>query len=127
MTPNRFELLCALERAPAGLSAQEAAGQAGLPLSLARYELTDLDSEQLVFSPEKGLWHISQRGLQALSPYRVRRAVILAAGFGSRLNPLTNRIPKPMIPVNGVRMIDTLLDALYAAEIPEVHLVFDFN
>lgn len=123
MTPNRFELLCALERAPAGLSAQEAAGQAGLPLSLARYELTDLDSEQLVFSPEKGLWHISQRGLQALSPYRVRRAVILAAGFGSRLNPLTNRIPKPMIPVNGVRMIDTLLDALYVAEIPEVHLI----
>ena len=42
MTPGRFELLCALERCPAGLSLEEAARQAGLPFPLAQLELNDL-------------------------------------------------------------------------------------
>lgn len=66
---------------------------------------------------------ITEKGLAELEPYRVKRAVILAAGFGSRLVPATLNTPKPLVRVNGVRMIDTLLDALYAADIHEIYIV----
>jgi CTP:phosphocholine cytidylyltransferase-like protein len=60
---------------------------------------------------------------RALEPYRVKRAVFLAAGFGSRMVPITINTPKPLIRVKGVRIIDTLLDAVRAAGIEEVFIV----
>ena len=66
---------------------------------------------------------ITQKGLDALEPYRVKRAIFIAAGFGSRLAPITLNTPKPMIRVNGKRIIETMLDAVAAAEIPEVVIV----
>ncbi len=75
---------------------------------------------------EKGLCcekTITDKGRQALDPYRVKRAVFIAAGFGSRLVPITLNTPKPLVRVNGKRIIDTLLDAVVAAEIPEIVIV----
>lgn len=66
---------------------------------------------------------ITTAGLEALEPYRVKRAIFLAAGFGSRMVPLTFNTPKPLVRVNGTRMIDTLLDAVVAAGIPEIIVV----
>lgn len=66
---------------------------------------------------------ITESGYEILEPYRVKRAVFIAAGFGSRLVPLTINSPKPLIRVNGVRMIDTLLDAVVAAGIEEIYIV----
>ena len=43
---------------------------------------------------------LTDAGLAALEPYRVRRMVVLAAGFGSRLRPVTLRTPKPLVRVN---------------------------
>lgn len=66
---------------------------------------------------------IVEKGYKALEPYRVKRAVFIAAGFGSRLVPLTINSPKPLIRVNGTRMIDTLLDAVIEAGIEEIYIV----
>ena len=66
---------------------------------------------------------ITEDGLKALEPYRVKRAVFIAAGFGSRLVPISLNTPKPLVRVNGVRMIDTMLDAVIAAEIEEIYIV----
>lgn len=66
---------------------------------------------------------ITSKGRQALAPYRVKRAIFLAAGMGSRLLPITKITPKPLVRVNGERMIDSLLDAVIAAEIPEIAIV----
>ena len=66
---------------------------------------------------------ITDEGYKALEPYRVQRAVFMAAGFGSRLVPITLNTPKPLVRVKGKRMIDTLLDAVIAAEIPEIYIV----
>jgi len=62
-------------------------------------------------------------GSEALEPYRVKRAVFLAAGFGSRMAPLTLTTPKPLVRVKGTRIIDTLLDAVCAAGIEEIIVV----
>lgn len=66
---------------------------------------------------------ITFAGVEALEPYRVKRAIFLAAGFGSRMVPLTFNTPKPLVRVHGTRMIDTLLDAVVAAGIPEIIIV----
>ena len=66
---------------------------------------------------------ITEKGLKALEPYKVRKAIILAAGFGSRLAPVTLQTPKPLVVVNGVRIIDTIIDALIAKDIKNIVIV----
>ena len=66
---------------------------------------------------------ITDKGLKALEPYRVRKAIILAAGFGQRLAPVSLNTPKPLVVVNGVRIIDTLIDALLASGIDSIYIV----
>ncbi|MBQ9118307.1 MAG: NTP transferase domain-containing protein [Clostridia bacterium] len=66
---------------------------------------------------------VTEKGLQELEPYKVKRAVFLAAGFGSRMVPITLNTPKPLVRVNGKRMIETLLDAVQKAGIEEVIIV----
>lgn len=66
---------------------------------------------------------ITDAGINALEPYRVKRAVFIAAGFGSRLVPITFNTPKPLIRVHGVRIIDHLIDACLAVGINEIYIV----
>ena len=66
---------------------------------------------------------ITHAGMQALEPYRVKRAVFLAAGFSARLLPITLNTPKPLVRVKGQRIIDSLLDACLAAGITEIYVV----
>ncbi len=44
-----------------------------------------------------------------------RRAMVLAAGRGERLRPLTDRLPKPLVEIRGKAMLDRALDRLAAA------------
>ena len=83
-------------------------------------------NKTLVFLNENGLIKnntISAAGFKVLEPYRVKRAVFIAAGFGSRLVPITLNTPKPLVRVKGIRIIDTLLDAVCAAGIEEIIIV----
>ena len=53
-------------------------------------------------------------------PGKIKRAMVLAAGYGTRLKPLTDRVPKPLVPVAGQPMIQYALDRLQAYGIEEV-------
>ena len=66
---------------------------------------------------------ITSSGLAALEPYRVKRAVFLAAGFGHRLLPVTLNTPKPLVRVKGKRIIDGLLEQVIALGITEIYIV----
>ena len=47
-------------------------------------------------------------------------AMVLAAGLGTRLRPLTERVPKPLVPVCGRALIDHVFDRLVAARVKRV-------
>lgn len=66
---------------------------------------------------------ITNSGVNALEPYRAKRAIFIAAGFGTRLVPITFNTPKPLVRVHGVRIIDRLIDACLQAGINEIYIV----
>lgn len=130
MTLSRyqFELLTYLEANGKGRYSQRFLSDT-LTLSLGTVNklLKDLHELGYVESNSESELSISDKGLKALEPYRVRKAIILAAGFGSRLAPVTLDTPKPLVTVNGVRIIDTLLDALVNKGITNINIVVGYR
>jgi N-acetyl-alpha-D-muramate 1-phosphate uridylyltransferase len=51
---------------------------------------------------------------------KIKKAMVLAAGYGTRLRPLTDHTPKPLVPVAGKPMIEYALERLRAYGIQEV-------
>lgn len=118
ITRKQFAILTLLERENRKISQREIAELTGMSLGSVSRTLEMLRNEGLTDGVK-----VTEKGLEILEPYRVKRAVFIAAGFGSRLVPITLNTPKPLVRVNGTRMIDTLLDAVVAAGIEEIYLV----
>ena len=59
--------------------------------------------------------------------HRIERAIIMAAGKGERMHPLTEKVPKPLIRVRGRRMIETVIEALHANGIYEIYVVVGYQ
>ena len=55
------------------------------------------------------------------------KAVILAAGKGTRMRELTNELPKPMLPVEGKPILEHILEGIIAAGIRDVFIVTGFR
>ena len=55
---------------------------------------------------------------------KVERAIIMAAGLGNRMHPVTLTTPKPLVKVNGTRMIDTVIDGLHKNGIYEIEYFY---
>ncbi len=118
LSRKEFDVLTCLERDREGKTQREIAAESGRSLGTVNKTILSLGERGLVSEGK-----ITQAGLEALEPYRVKRAIFIAAGFGSRLVPITLNTPKPLVRVHGKRMIDTLLDAVVAAGIQEIYLV----
>ena len=56
----------------------------------------------------------------------VKRAIIMAAGLGTRMRPLTFQTPKPLIEVNGKPMIESVIDSLHFNHINEIYVVVGY-
>lgn len=100
------------------LTQREIASAMGVSVGTVNRVFAELVSRGLISDGK-----IAHQGLRALEPYRVKRAVFIAAGFGSRLVPITLNTPKPLVRVHGQRIIDSLLDAVVEAGIEEIYIV----
>ena len=59
--------------------------------------------------------------------HEIKQAIIMAAGKGERMRPLTNCIPKPLIKVNDTRMIESVIEALLKNEISPIYIVVGYQ
>lgn len=53
-------------------------------------------------------------------------AILMASGLGSRMRPLTNTTPKPLIKVNNTPMIETVINALEMARVEHIFVVVGY-
>ena len=118
MTHKEFLVLSTMATASAPLTQRALAAQTGMSVGSVNEAISNLSD--LGFIANRS---VTDEGLEALEPFRAKRAVLIAAGFGSRMVPVTLNTPKPLVRVGGKRIIDTILDAVYAAGITEVYVV----
>ena len=118
LTRKQFEMMTYLERNTGSKTQREIAEGTGMSVGSVNRVISSLLEQGWVED-----YALTGAGMAALEPYRVKRAVFIAAGFGHRLVPITLNTPKPLVRVNGKRMIDTLLDAVIAAGIEEIWVV----
>ena len=118
LSKKEFDVLSILEAEKTNLSQRELSKRTGYSVGTVNSIMADLTEKGYVNDKM-----ITLKGIEALEPYRVQRAVFVAAGFGSRLVPITLNTPKPLIRVQGERIIDTLLDAVVKAGIEEIIIV----
>jgi len=118
ITRKQFDILVCLIEKKKSIPQRELASLTGMSVGSINKLLNELENCGLVSEGS-----ITEKGVNELEHYRVKRAVFIAAGFGSRLVPITLNTPKPLVRVKGVRIIDTLLDAVLEAGIKEIYIV----
>ena len=119
MTRKEFSVLTYLEQAKKKPSQRAIADGIGISVGTVNKILSALRANNWISSTLE----LTNAGYAALEPYRAKRLIFLAAGLGSRLLPLTLNTPKPLIRVNGKRIIDTAIDAALAIGIDEIYIV----
>jgi L-glutamine-phosphate cytidylyltransferase len=118
LTRKQFDILAAMAESGTSLTQRDLEGITRCSLGTVNRTVKELTEAGLAADGR-----ITGAGLTALEPYRCKRAVFIAAGFGSRLVPITLNTPKPLVRVQGVRIIDRLIDACLAAGIDEIYIV----
>ena len=118
LTKKQFDILVRTEAAEKPETQRTIAEGTGMSLGSVNKLLSQLTELGYIHNGE-----ITSQGRDVLEPYRVKRAVIFAAGFGSRMVPITLNTPKPLVRVKGKRIIDSLLDAITAANIEEIYII----
>lgn len=120
---NQFEILTYIEKNQNKKNSQrEIASNVNLSVGTVNKVIAELAEQKLIELNNNSL-QVTESGYLILEPYKVKRAIFLAAGFGSRMVPLTFNTPKPLIRVHGTRMIETLLDAVVATGIEDIYIV----
>ena len=118
LTRKQFDILEILAEANEALTQRDLEKATGHSLGTVNRVVKELTEAGYIQDNQ-----ITSAGLSALEPYRAKRAVFIAAGFGTRLVPITFNTPKPLVRVHGVRIIDHLIDACLEAGIEEIYIV----
>lgn len=118
LTRKQFDILEILEKEKRALTQRELEEKTGFSLGTVNKLVKEMTEAGWI--NENG---ITAQGLTQLEPYRAKRIIFVAAGFGERLVPITFNTPKPLVRVHGIRLLDRLIDAALKAGIEEIYIV----
>lgn len=121
LTKNQFEVLNALRQAP-NASQRDIASASDLSLGTVNATLKALVANGFV---ENG--SLTSTGKDALAPYKVENAIILAAGLSSRFAPISYEKPKGLLKVRGEVLIERQIEQLKAAGIDDITVVVGYK
>ena len=121
LTKNQFEVLNALRQAP-NASQRDIASASDLSLGTVNATLKALVANGFV---EHG--GLTSTGKDALAPYKVENAIILAAGLSSRFAPISYEKPKGLLKVRGEVLIERQIEQLKATGIDDITVVVGYK
>lgn len=87
--------------------------------------IAQLKEKCLLVSSDKG-YGLTEKGLEALKPYKVDNAIIMAAGMSSRFAPLSYERPKGLLRVKGEILIEREIRQLHEAGITDITVVVGY-
>lgn len=121
LTRNEFELLYNIKKN--GIrSVRTIQGDTGLSLGFISQTMKRMTESGWI--NESG---ISEDGLEALSPFKVDNAIIMAAGMSTRFIPLSLEKPKGLLEVKGEILIERQIEQLQEAGIQHIILVLGYK
>lgn len=94
LTRKQFNVLEVLATTTTPLTQRDLESKTGHSLGTINRVIKELTEAGYVYDGS-----ITNEGITAMEPYRARRAIFIAAGFGARLVPLTFNTPKPLVRV----------------------------
>lgn len=122
MTKKQFQLLYAVKRAEGIRNYKKLSVLAGVSVGFISEMLKEFQESGLV--DKKG---ITAAGLEVLEPYKVRGAIIMAAGMSSRFVPISLEKPKGLLVVKGEVLIERQIRQLKEAGIERIALVLGYK
>lgn len=121
LTKSEFKILSALHAEPL-TSQREVTERSGVSLGTANKHLKSLREQGLIDG-----YTVTERGLEALAPYKVENAVIMAAGLSSRFAPISYEKPKGLLKVRGDVLIERQIRQLQEAGITDIMVVVGYK
>ena len=122
LSEPQFNILNALAKADAPLTQRALSEATGM--SLGRVNTATRECEAAGYIDERA---ITDAGREALEPYRVTGAVIMAAGLSSRFAPISYERPKGTLKVRGEILVERQIRQLHEAGITNIALVVGYK
>jgi len=122
MTKKEFDILRYVAENRGGQTQRLIAEQTGYSLGTVNATLSSFATAGLI----NDAYQVTESGYACLEPYRVKNAVILAAGMSTRFIPVSYELPKGLISVKGEVMIEREIRQLQEAGIQEIVIVIGY-
>lgn len=122
MDKNTFEVLRFLAETGGEKTQRMIAEETGLSLGNVNKIISELKEKAFIDDS----YLLTKVGIDALAPYEVKSAIILAAGMSTRFIPVSFEIPKGLISVKGDVMIERIIEQLKQTGIKEIVVVVGY-
>lgn len=123
LSRDQFNILCSALQHEGPLTQRQFGALGGISLGKVNGLLNELKQAGLL--DERGL--VTDAGRLALAPYKVKNAVIMAAGISSRFVPLSYEKPKALLKVKGEVLIEREIRQLQEAGIEDITVVVGYR
>ena len=124
---NEFKLLSYFARKKTcDVSQRVLSKELGISLGAIKAIIKSFTVKEYISSNPGGAYFITMNGIKALEPYKVKNAIIMAAGMSNRFVPLSYEKPKGLLKVKGEILIEREIMQLKAAGINDITIVVGY-